>query len=88
MADDIFAVFNDISIDLNPRTLYMRTFYGYQEITITLYDFYSVDIPPTPPHKLPRPFKFKDFMPKPFRVIRSLYGIDEGDFMQSVAGIK
>jgi 1-phosphatidylinositol-4-phosphate 5-kinase len=41
---------------------------------------------PTPPHKLPRPFKFKDFMPKCFRAIRGLSGIDEGDFLESVAG--
>lgn len=41
---------------------------------------------PTPPHKLSKAFKFKDYMPKPFRVIRSLSGIDEGDYMLSVAG--
>ena len=32
----------------------------------------------TPPHKLQKSFKFKDYMPKVFRVIRGLNGIDEG----------
>ncbi len=41
---------------------------------------------PTPPHRLPHAFQFKDYMPKCFRVVRSLAGIEEGDFMMSVAG--
>ena len=41
----------------------------------------------TPPHKLKQSFQFKDYMPKPFRVIRNLSGIDEGDYMMSVAGM-
>lgn len=41
---------------------------------------------PTPPHKLKSSFSFKDYMPLPFRVVRALSGIDEGDFMVSVAG--
>ena len=40
----------------------------------------------TPPHKLPQSFKFKDYMPKAFRVIRGLANIDEGQYMRSVAG--
>jgi hypothetical protein len=40
----------------------------------------------TPPHKLKSSFSFKDYMPLPFRVVRALSGIDEGDFMMSVAG--
>ena len=32
----------------------------------------------TPPHKLQKSFKFKDYMPKVFRVIRGLNSIDEG----------
>ncbi len=41
---------------------------------------------PTPPHKLPAAFKFKDYMPKPFRLVRALAGITEEDFIMSVAG--
>jgi hypothetical protein len=40
----------------------------------------------TPAHKLKSCFSFKDYMPLPFRVVRALSGIDEGDFMMSVAG--
>jgi len=40
----------------------------------------------TPPHKLNHPFKFKDYMPKVFRAVRSLNGISESDYMHSIAG--
>ena len=40
----------------------------------------------TPPHKLKYPFKFKDYMPRVFRAVRSMSGISESDYMQSIAG--
>lgn len=39
-----------------------------------------------PPHKLPFAFKFKDYMGSVFRAVRSLSGIDEADYMLSIAG--
>eukprot|EP01034_Spumella_vulgaris_P022517 gene22517-28650_t len=41
---------------------------------------------PTPPHKLKFTFKFKDYMSNAFRAVRSLSGIDEADYMMSLAG--
>ena len=40
----------------------------------------------TPPHKLPYAFKFQDYMSIPFRAVRSLAGIEEADYITSVAG--
>ena len=40
----------------------------------------------TPPHKLHHAFKFKDYMPTIFKAIRAVSGIDETDYMNSVAG--
>lgn len=40
----------------------------------------------TPPHKLPKTFRFKDYMSKAFRVVRGLAGLDEVQYMRSVAG--
>jgi 1-phosphatidylinositol-4-phosphate 5-kinase len=40
----------------------------------------------TPPHKLNHAFKFKDYMPKVFRAVRSICGVHESDYMLSVAG--
>uniref|UniRef100_A0A7S1U3Z0 PIPK domain-containing protein n=1 Tax=Phaeomonas parva TaxID=124430 RepID=A0A7S1U3Z0_9STRA len=40
----------------------------------------------TPPHKLHTAFKFKDYSPKIFRAIRKHFGIDESDYMLSLAG--
>lgn len=41
---------------------------------------------PTPPHKLNFMFKFKDYAPKVFKTIRTVSGISEEDYMESVAG--
>lgn len=41
---------------------------------------------PTPPHKLAFPFKFKDYMANAFRAVRYLSGIDEAEYMMSLAG--
>lgn len=40
----------------------------------------------TPPHRLPKTFRFKDYMSKAFRVVRGLAGLDEVQYMRSVAG--
>eukprot|EP01041_Mallomonas_annulata_P000655 gene656-1267_t len=40
----------------------------------------------TPPHKLKHTFKFKDYAPAAFRRIRRLSGIDEVDYVLSLAG--
>lgn len=40
----------------------------------------------TPPHKLTSSFKFKDYSPRVFRNIRRHFGIDESDYMLSLAG--
>ena len=40
----------------------------------------------TPPHKLNFPFKFKDYSTNVFRAIRALSGIDESDYILSLAG--
>jgi len=41
---------------------------------------------PTPPHRLPTSFKFKDYAPKAFRAIRKHFGVDESDYMLSLCG--
>lgn len=41
---------------------------------------------PTPAHKLNFPFKFKDYCPNVFRAIRALSGIQEEDYIMSLAG--
>ena len=40
----------------------------------------------TPPHKLNHPFKFKDYMANVFRAVRSISGIDEKEYIKSIAG--
>lgn len=40
----------------------------------------------TPPHKLKNSFKFKDYVPKIFRAVRAISGVDESEYMLSVAG--
>lgn len=41
---------------------------------------------PTPPHKLPFTFTFKDYMTNVFRALRALSNIEEADYMLSLAG--
>jgi hypothetical protein len=41
---------------------------------------------PTPPHRLPFAFGFKDYMPNVFRALRALSNVDEADYMTSLAG--
>jgi hypothetical protein len=41
---------------------------------------------PTPPHKLQFTFTFKDYMPNVFRAVRTISGIEEADYMMSLAG--
>lgn len=41
---------------------------------------------PTPPHKLPFTFQFKDYMSNVFRAVRALNNIDEAEYMMSLAG--
>ena len=41
---------------------------------------------PTPPHKLNQAFKFKDYAPAVFRRLRALAGIDEREYVGSLAG--
>eukprot|EP00981_Chlorochromonas_danica_P002710 scaffold537_cov180-Ochromonas_danica.AAC.15 len=41
---------------------------------------------PTPPHKLPFTFTFKDYMTNVFRALRALGNIEEADYMLSLAG--
>jgi hypothetical protein len=42
---------------------------------------------PTPSHKLPFTFTFKDYMTNVFRAIRALSNLEEADYMLSLAGI-
>lgn len=46
----------------------------------------SGSICPTPPHRLNFTFKFKDYMTNVFRAVRSLSGINEEDYLRSLAG--
>lgn len=41
---------------------------------------------PTPPHRLPFAFGFKDYTPHVFRALRALNNVDEADYMTSLAG--
>jgi len=38
----------------------------------------------TPPHKLPRTFKFKDYAPAVFKCIRSHFGLSQADYLLSL----
>lgn len=41
---------------------------------------------PTPPHRLPFAFGFKDYTPHVFRALRALNNVEEADYMTSLAG--
>lgn len=41
---------------------------------------------PTPPHRLPFAFGFKDYTPHVFRALRALNNVSEADYMTSLAG--
>lgn len=40
----------------------------------------------TPPHRLPKPFKIKDYCPKVFRMVRDRFHIDQDDYLTSLGG--
>ncbi len=42
--------------------------------------------PQTPPHKLPKPFKFKDYAPKVFHHLRERFNIDQSHYLNSLGG--
>ncbi len=41
---------------------------------------------PSPPHILPKPFKFKDYAPQVFRRLRARFGIDPSDYLMVLCG--